>query len=312
MVKQVDQQEKLVILGSGPAGLTAGLYAARAGLHPLLLDGHNPGGQLIRTTNVENWPGEIKILGPTLITNLRNHARHFGTRFLSQTATQVDLHTSPFIVKTKTTSISTDALIIATGATSKQIHCPGEQEYWNKGVSVCAICDGVLFKDQRVIVVGGGDTALENALFLTNFTNTITIVQNLSTLTASKPMQDKVVNNPAITIIYNSKVTRICGDGEQVTKVVITNQHSHATSELPAKAVFIAVGLIPNTALFKDQLELTDYGYIKLKDYTSTSINGVFAAGDVADSRYRQAITSAATGCMASLDAERYLKESGR
>lgn len=304
--------EKLVILGSGPAGLTAAVYAARANLGPLVIEGSYPGGQLMSTTHVENWPGHISILGPTLMLELRNHAAHFGTRFLSSKVIHADLRCSPFVLHTsKEQEIKTHALIIATGATAKRLHCPGEEEYWGKGVTTCAVCDGAFYKDKKVVIVGGGDTAMENASFMTNFTNDVTIVHILPQFTASFAMQQRVLNNPRIKIIYESTVTQIRGNGSHPTHVLITHQQTGETQTFPAEGVFIAIGLQPNTETFKGQLALDDYGYLLVKETTYTSVEGVFAAGDVADKRYRQAITSAGTGCAATLDAERYLKEKG-
>jgi thioredoxin reductase (NADPH) len=302
--------EKLVILGSGPAGLTAAVYGARANLHPLVIEGSQPGGQLMGTTHVENWPGCISILGPTLMIQLRGHAAHFDTRFLSQEVCEVDLHKHPFTLRTtKGLIIQTHALIIATGATYRKLHCLGEDEYWGKGITTCAVCDGAFYQGKKVIIVGGGDTAMEDASFMTNFTNDITVVHILPHFTASYPMQQRVLQNPAIKIIYESTVTEIRGDGNRVTEVVVTHQKTGEKTIVAADGIFIAIGLRPNTTLFKGQLELDKHGYILLKDTTHTSIAGVFAAGDVADYRYRQAITSAGTGCAASLDAERYIKE---
>jgi thioredoxin reductase (NADPH) len=303
------QKEQLVIIGSGPAGLTAAIYAARSGLHPLVIEGSTPGGQLMSTSFVENWPGETSILGSTLMMNMRKHAAHFGARFLSQEITEVNIRQKPFqLITHKALTLETQTLIIATGAISRRLHIPGESEYWAKGVSTCAVCDGPFFKDLPIVIVGGGDTALENALFMANYTNNITIVHILPKLTASKIMQDRVLQNEHIKIIYNSTVTQIMGDGTQVTSVLIVNQITGDLQTLETRGLFIAIGLLPVTSLFTNQLELTDYKFIALKGHTQTSVPGVFAAGDVADWRYRQAITSAGTGCMAALDAQRYLE----
>lgn len=301
--------EKVIILGSGPAGLTAAIYAARSHLHPLVIEGYEPGGQLMGTTYVENWPGEKSILGPDLMKKLRDHALHFKTRFLSDEVIKVDLSSRPFVISTHTQTLKAHSLIIATGAVPKRLNCPGEKEYWGKGVSTCAVCDGSFYADKQVIIIGGGDTAMESASFLTNFTDKITLVHILPQLTACPSMQERVLNNPKITILYNNTVTAIQGEQGKVHSVTIKDQKTGTTRELPAQGVFLAIGLKPNTALFKDQLELNHYGYIVLKSLTQTSIPGVFAAGDVADDKYRQAITSAGTGCAASLDAERFLKE---
>ena len=298
----------LIIIGSGPAGLTAGIYAARANLKPLIIDGSTPGGQLMGTTTVKNWPGEKSILGPTLMKQMREHAEHLGCEFMQATITKTDLTASPITLWTdKKKKLTTKALIIASGAMPKRLECTGEKEYWGKGVTTCTVCDGAFYKDQPVVIVGGGDTAMEDALFMTKFTDKITIVQIKDKLTASHAMQTKVKDHKNIKVIYNSTVTKIIGDGDHVTGTTITNQKTKAPQDLSTNGVFIAIGHAPNTAVFKGQLELTDYGHIKLTEHTHTPISGVFAAGDVADARYRQAITSAGSGCAAALDAERYL-----
>jgi thioredoxin reductase (NADPH) len=301
--------EKTIILGSGPAGLTAAIYAARAGLEPVLFEGSSPGGQLMGTSYVENWPGEKKILGPELMKNMRDHVHHLGTRIIAQEVIRVHLDQQPFTLITKKGTYTTHTLIIATGATPKKLGCPGEATYWGKGVTTCAVCDGAFYKDKKIIVVGGGDTAMEDASFMTNFTQQITVVHILEQLTASKAMQERVLNNPHTRVLFNSTITTIKGNGTHVTGVTITNKKTGEHTEETTDAVFIAVGLLPATDLFKNQLALYENGYIIPKNHTQTSVPGVFVAGDVADFRYRQAVTSAATGCMAALDAERYLKE---
>jgi thioredoxin reductase (NADPH) len=304
----METHHKLIIIGSGPAGLTAALYAARSRLDPLLIEGKSPGGQLMGTSYVENWPGEIRILGPELMKRMKEHALHYGTQFLDQEVTTVDFTKKPFQLAThRKMQLTAQSVIIATGTESKRLCCPGESEYWGKGVSTCAVCDAAFFKDKKVVIVGGGDTAMENATFLTRFTNDITIVHILDKLTASAIMQERVHNHPAISLIYNATVSEIKGNGQTVTGIVITDQKTKKTTEMATDGIFIAVGLKPNTELFKGQLELLENGYLKVTDHTKTSVPGVFAAGDVFDSRYRQAITSAGSGCMAALDAEKYL-----
>lgn len=302
------ETHKLIIIGSGPAGLTAGIYASRAHLQPLVFEGATPGGQLMSTTAVENWPGVTSIMGPQLMKNLREHAQSFGAQMVRETIESVDFSQRPFTLKTKKNSYQAQAVIVATGATPKKLSCPGAEEYWNKGVTSCAICDGAFYKDKKVLIVGGGDTAMEDASFMTNFTKDITVVHILDKLTASAAMQERVIHNPATKIIYNSTVSAIAGDGKQVTQVTITHQKTGVSEQIPFDAVFVAIGINPNTVLFKDQLELNQGGYIVLKKGTETSVPGIFAAGDVADFCYRQAITSSGTGCQAALDAERFLK----
>lgn len=300
--------EKLIIIGSGPAGLTAGVYAARANLQPLIIEGSSPGGQLMGTSYVENWPGEKQIMGPQLMMKMREHAKHFGCKFLSENVSSVDFSKKPFTINTdKGKTLLAHAVIIATGAVSKRLNAPGEQEYWGKGVTTCAVCDGAFYPNKRVIIVGGGDTAMEDASFMTKFTDKITIVHILDKLTASHSMQERVLNNPKITIIYNSTVSSMEGDGSHVTHAMIRNQNTGETVRHETDAVFIAIGMLPNTKPFQGQLDLDSFGYMKVSNHTNTSVEGVFAAGDVADYRYRQAITSAGSGCMAALDAERYL-----
>lgn len=300
---------QIVIIGSGPAGLTAGIYGARSNLKPLIIEGKTPGGQLMGTTAVENWPGNREILGPTLMLNMREQAKDLGCVLLQNEAIAVNCSSHPFTISTDEQIIKSHSLIIATGATPKRLGCPGEDQYWGKGVTTCAVCDGAFYKDRPVVIVGGGDTAMEDASFMARYTNQITIVHILDKLTASAAMQERVIDNPKIKILYNSTVTQIKGDGNHVNQVTITNQKTNQKSALGIDAVFVAIGLKPNTGLFKGQIELTDYGYVVVKNHTHTSVPGIFAAGDVADPVYRQAITSAGTGCMAALDADRYLKE---
>lgn len=302
----------LIILGSGPAGLTAAVYASRAGLKPIVFEGSTPGGQLMGTSYVENWPGISRVLGPQLMMDMRAHAEHFGAELRAENIVSAQVNQAPFTLTSSTgATYQCHALIIATGATPKRLGCPGEDQYWGKGVTTCAVCDGAFYKDKPVIIVGGGDSAMEDASFMTHFTDRITVVHIGDTLTASKAMQERVVGNPQITIRYNSTVTAIHGDGTHVTGATITNQKTGATEDVGTDAVFVAIGLSPNTGLFRSQLTCTDYGYLVQVDHTQTSVPGVFAAGDVADSRYRQAITSAGSGCMAALDAESYLKQQG-
>lgn len=302
----------LIIIGSGPAALTAGIYASRAGIVPLLIEGTAPGGQLMGTSYVENWPGLKRVLGPQLMMDMRSHAESLGAQFVHGEITRVDFSSHPFKLWTaKNQEYQAHSVILATGSTPKRLGCPGESEYWGKGVTTCAVCDGAFYKDGKVIIVGGGDTAMEDASFMTNFTKDITIVHILDKLTASHAMQEHVLKHPNIKILYESTVTTIEGDGKHVTQAVITNCKTKQTQTLKADAIFIAVGLNPNSAPFKGQIDLAPNGYVLVKNHTHTSVPGVFAAGDVVDFVYRQAITSAGTGCMAALDADRYLKSIG-
>ncbi len=304
-----DSTRKLIILGSGPAGLTAGIYAARANLQPIIFEGSTPGGQLMSTSYVDNWPGEKHILGPTLMSNMREHAKETGCTIISQTVTCVDFSKKPFIITTKEDSYTAHAVILAMGATPKRLQCPGEDDYWGKGVTSCAVCDGPLYKDKKVVIVGGGDTAMEDASFMTCYTNDITIIHIQDRLTASAAMQKPILQNKQIKIIYSSTVTSIQGNKSHITEISVTNQKTHETTPLKTDVLFVAIGLTPNTSILKQSIRLNNYGYIQIEKNTNTSIPGIFAAGDIADDRYRQAITSAGTGCMAALDAERYLKD---
>jgi thioredoxin reductase (NADPH) len=300
----------VIIIGSGPAGLTAALYAGRAGLEPLVIEGTQPGGQLMRTSVVENWPATESIMGPQLMINMKNHAKLFGADFITEDATAVQSSPSSFIVTTSDKKkLHARTLIIATGASPNTLKCPGEHEYWGKGVTTCAICDAVFYKDKKVVVVGGGDTAMENASFLRKFTKEITIIQITDALTASYIMQQRVINDPAIKIIYSSTVTEIKGDGKTVSSVTIQNTKTNTTTELATNGVFISIGAKPNSGLVAGQINLDSHGYIATDEDTSvTSIPGVFVAGDVHDYKYKQAIVAAGEGCKAALDAQRYLE----
>jgi thioredoxin reductase (NADPH) len=302
---------EVLIIGSGPAGLTAAIYAARAELNPIVFEGMNPGGQLISTSLVENWPGNISILGAALINNIQKHAQHFGAKTINENIVAVDFNAHPFtLTSNKDTTYKTKSVIIATGAGPRKLGCPGETAYWGKGVTTCAICDGALFKDMPVVIIGGGDTAMEDALFMTKFTKKITVIHILDKLTASPVMQTRVLENPNISVIFNNTISEIKGNGEHVTSVIIKNQQTNKETSIPARALFLAIGLKPNTEFLKGSLKLDAYGYIEtFCPTTTTSVEGVFACGDAADYIYKQAITSSGTGCMAALDAQRYLSK---
>ncbi len=305
------QHEKLIIIGSGPAGYTAALYASRANLSPLLFEGLQPGGQLTITSDVENYPGFPEgILGPELMERMRKQAERFGTRFVLGEATRVELTKRPFQVWAEDHLYTASAVIVATGASAKWLGLPSEKRYQGRGVSACATCDGFFFRGVEVAVVGGGDTAVEEATFLTKYATKVHLIHRRDELRASKIMQERARRNPKIELVWNSVVDEILGDDKAVTGVRLKSTRDGSTSELPLKGVFMGIGHEPNTGLFRGQLEMNDVGYLKIHPpSTRTSIEGVFAAGDVADPTYRQAVSAAGTGCMAAIDAERWLAE---
>jgi thioredoxin reductase (NADPH) len=298
----------VVIIGSGPAGLTAALYAARANLRPLVIEGVEAGGQLMLTTDVENYPGFVDgIMGPELMERMRKQAARFEAEYVTDNVTSVNLSGSPFEVRTSADTYRTHSLIIATGANAKMLGVPGEKELLGHGVSTCATCDGFFFRDQDLIVVGGGDSAMEEAIFLTKFASKVTVVHRRDTLRASKIMQERAFANDKISFVWDSVVTEIVGDGK-VSGAALENLKTGEQSRLDTGGVFVAIGHTPNTSLFEEQLELSGGYIVTPTESTQTSVPGVFAAGDVVDFRYRQAITAAGMGCMAAMDAERYLE----
>lgn len=317
-------RRKVVILGSGPAGLTAAIYASRAQLEPLVIDGPQPGGQLTITTDVENYPGFSNgIMGPELMNEFRAQAERFGTEIINVWIDKVDLSKRPFTLYGKasqdaeeiSTIIKAETLIISTGASAKWLGIPGEapvpEGLGGNGVSACATCDGFFFRGKPIVVVGGGDTAMEEALFLTKFASKVTVIHRRDEFRASKIMSERVMNHEKIEILWNTEVREILGTKEQgVTGIKIFNNQTNEEREFPTEGVFIAIGHKPNTELFKGVLEMDDVGYLKTEGRTmKTNVEGVFACGDAQDSYYRQAVTAAGTGCMAAIDAERFLAE---
>lgn len=302
-------ERQVIIIGSGPAGLTAALYAARANLKPLVIEGIEAGGQLMLTTMVENWPGyRDGIMGPDLMTELRAQAERFGAEIIQGDVSSVDLSQRPFTVAMGTTQYLAQTLIVATGASAKWLDLGVDKKLSGRGVSTCATCDGFFFKGRPVAVIGGGDTAMEEAIYLSKLATTVTVVHRRDSLRASKVMQDKAMSMPNISFIWNTEVVDIKDlDKGEVTSLVLKNTVTGAGSELAVDGVFIGIGHVPNTALFKGQLALHDNGYLKTHAGSRTSVSGVFAAGDVQDHIYRQAVTAAGSGCMAAIDAERFL-----
>ncbi|KTD24748.1 thioredoxin reductase [Legionella lansingensis] len=314
----VSHHYRLIILGSGPAGYTAAVYAARANLNPVLITGMEPGGQLTTTTDVDNWPGDIEGLqGPALMERMQKHAERFETKIIFDHIVKADLQQRPFVLQGDTDTYTCDALIIATGASARYLGLESEKAYQGRGVSACATCDGFFYRNKAVCVIGGGNTAVEEALYLSNIAASVTLIHRRDTLRAEKILQDKLFEKARtgnIKLLWHHTLEEVVGDNAKVTGVRVRNTLNNEEQQLNLDGVFIAIGHTPNTTIFKDQLTMKD-GYITIRSgldgmATATSIPGVYACGDVADHVYRQAITSAGFGCMAALDAEKYL-ESG-
>ena len=309
---------RVMIVGTGPAGFTAAIYTARAQLEPVMIEGLQPGGQLTITTEVENYPGFPEgIQGPAMMDLFRAQAERFGTQIVNGMVNRVDLSVRPFKVWVDDVEHTADALIVATGASAKYMGLESEERMKGHGVSACATCDGFFYRGKEIVVVGGGDTAMEEATFLTRFATKVTIIHRRDELRASKIMQKRALNNDKITVAWNSVVEEVLGDAKTgVTGVRVRDVKTGATRDIPCAGMFLAIGHHPNTEVFEGQLAMDEQGYLKVEPgSTRTSVAGVFAAGDVADKRYRQAVTAAGTGCMAALDAEQYiaeLEESGK
>ncbi len=305
---------KVVIIGSGPAGLTAAIYTARAGLEPLVLEGIQPGGQLTTTTEIENFPGFPEgVQGPELMDKMREQAQRFGAQCEFRSATRVDLSARPFSVEIDgEETVQTATLILATGASAQYLGLDSETRLRGHGVSACATCDGFFFRGKEVAVVGGGDTALEEASFLTHFATKVTVIHRRDKLRGSKPMQERAMANPKIAFLWDSVVEEVLDEGTgSVTGLRVRNVKTDAVSVLPVQGMFLGIGHLPNTQFLGGQVALDPKGYVLTKQHTETSVPGVFACGDVVDTRYRQAITAAGTGCAAAIDAERFLEEHG-
>lgn len=302
----------VIIIGAGPSGYTAAIYTSRAKRDTLVISGMLPGGQLMLTTEVENYPGfSDGILGPELMTTMRKQTERMGATIIDDEAVNVDFRRKPFKVLTYSEEYEADAVIIATGASPRKLGAKGEQEFSAKGVSYCATCDGPFFKNQEIVVAGGGDSAMEEAIFLTKFAKNVHVIHRKDKLRASKIMQDRAFENNKIKFHWNSVIDEIKGS-EKVNQIMIRDVTTNNQETMDIGGLFVAIGHEPNTKLFKDQIELDDQGYIVLKNHTHTNVEGVFAAGDVHDHRYRQAITAAGFGCMAAIDVDKYLSESRR
>ena len=302
--------ENVIIIGSGPAGLTAAIYSARANLNPLMIEGEEVGGQLMTTTEVENYPGFAEgITGPELMDETKKQAARFGTRFIAKNVSRVDFTSRPFKVWVGNEQYLAKSIIISTGASAKYLGLPSERQFLGRGVSACATCDGAFFKNQNVSVIGGGDTAMEEANFLTRFAKKVWVIHRRDEFRASKIMADRVLKNPKIEVIWDSELVEVLGD-KQVSSIKIQNLKTKEINQMPMDGVFIAIGHKPNTDIFKGVLSMDNVGYLKTDAKTTyTSVPGVFAAGDVQDSVYRQAVTAAGTGCMAAIDCERWLEK---
>lgn len=299
--------EKLVIIGSGPAGLTAGIYAARANLSPIIIEGDTPGGQLLWTTEVENYPGfENGVLGPELMQKMQKQATRFGAKLVAESVISTDFSQKSFKITANKQIFEAESVIIASGARARMLDLPNEKQYLGKGLHTCATCDGAFYRGKQVIVVGGGDSAMEEANFITKFAEKVTIVHRKEAFTASQIMQARTKNNSKIEILLNSEIKEYQGDGK-IQSVKILNNKANQISELKIDGIFMAVGHIPNTEPFVNQLKLGKNGYIEPINWVYTDVPGVFVAGDVADWRYRQAVTAAGFGCMAALEVEKYL-----
>ncbi len=305
-----DDIRNVIVIGSGPAGFTAALYTARADLEPLVLKGLEAGGQLMLTTDVENYPGFADgIMGPELMDQMEKQAQRFGAEILAVHVTEVDLSSRPFLVKAGDQAWRAKTVIVATGATARWLGIPGEEKLRGRGVSACATCDGFFFRDRELLVVGGGDTAMEEATFLTKFASKVTIVHRRDAFRASKVMQDRVFANDKIEVLWNTVLDEIVGD-DAVTGAVARDVETNETRTIAADGVFMAIGHDPTTTLFRDQLPVDENGYLIVQEpSTATDVPGVFAAGDVTDHTYRQAVTAAGQGCKAAIDAERFLAE---
>jgi thioredoxin reductase (NADPH) len=309
----LDEVRKVVVIGSGPAGLTAALYTARANLRPLMIEGLEAGGQLMMTTAVENFPGfPDGIMGPDLMGAMRSQAERFGAEMVRGNVSAVDFSTPPFTITTEAGEIRARAVIVATGASAKLLGLAAERSLMGHGVSTCATCDGFFFRGKPIAVIGGGDSAMEEATFLTRFASHVTVIHRRDTLRASKIMQDKAFDNPKISFVWDSEVVDVKDPAQGVVSAVdIRNLKTDALTTLPVEGLFLAIGHTPNTGLFEGQLEMDETGYLVTRDGTRTNVPGIFACGDVQDHIYRQAITAAGSGCMAAMDAEKFLEHQG-
>jgi thioredoxin reductase (NADPH) len=301
---------EVVIIGSGAAGLTAGIYLGRFKRSPLIIDGGMPGGQLMTTGAVENWPGDISVEGPDLMKRMREHAKACGSEFEADEAVDVDFSQKPFAVVTKNgKKILAKSVIVATGSSPKKLGVPGEEKYWGRGVNTCATCDAPLYAGKNVVVVGGGNSAIAESYALSKHAKKVTIIQLLDKLTATDPLTDKALEQPNVSVLLNKKVIEIIGDEERITHAILEDQKDKSKSEFKTEGLFVAIGLDPNSKPFKNKLSIDKYGYIIKDNGVTSSVEGVFVAGDVADFKYRQAVTAAGEGCKAALECEIYLQK---
>ena len=307
---------EVIVVGSGPAGLTAGIYLGRFKRNPLIIDGDQPGGQLMTTSAVENWPGEISIEGPELMKKMREQAEGCGATFLGDSVEHIDFAKRPFVLRTKRgKDLLTKSIIIATGSKPKKLGCPGEEEFWGKGVNVCATCDAPLYKNKEVVVVGGGNSAVAEAFALSKHAKKVTVIQVLDRLTATDPLKDTLLEQPNVDILLNQKVVEIVGENDHVTGVVLEDQKDKSHKKFSTDGVFIAIGMMPSSNILQvdfgaKSIDLDERGYIVIHDDVKTSLEGIFAAGDISDSKYRQAITASGMGCAAALECEKFLRNS--
>jgi thioredoxin reductase (NADPH) len=310
--KKISTHWPLIIIGSGPAGLTASIYASRSEIPHLLFEGSEPGGHLMKAERIENWPGKKSDSGADLVMDMREHATSLGSNLIAESVTEINLSQRPFTIKTDAGNIFTaDSVIIATGTQAKKLHVPNEEKFWGKGIALCSLCEGPFYKNKNVVIAGGGTVALKNAIFMTKYTDSITLIQNKDHLTAAEDMVKELEKHPEIKILYNHEIIGFDGDEQKMQSISLRNKLSNDRFMLKPDVVFLATGLVPNTKIFEGQLELNSKGQIICNNQVKSSVDGVFAAGNVTEGPYFQAIVCAAMGCMAEIEAEQYLSKKG-